>query len=79
MRSSNRENKRSVTLEYWEDGKYLVGRLREYPGVISQGASLDELIANITDAQREMEASTRQRKRTGISRKYKTKRLELAA
>ena len=79
MRSSKIERKPSVTLEYWEDGKYLVGRLMEFPEVISQGETLDELVANIRDAQREMEASTRPRKRVGVSRKRKTKRLELAA
>lgn len=79
MGSSSTENKHSITLEYWEDGKYLVGQLMEYPEVISQGETLDELVANIRDAQREMEASTRPRKRAGVTRKHKTKRLELAA
>jgi predicted RNase H-like HicB family nuclease len=34
----------TLTLEYWEgeDGWY-VGQLREVPGVMSQGRSLDEL------------------------------------
>jgi predicted RNase H-like HicB family nuclease len=41
---------RNFTLEYWiEDGWY-VGRLREVPGVFSQGENLEELEENIRDA-----------------------------
>jgi len=43
---------RSFTLEYWRDGEWFVGRLREVPGVFSQGASLEELEVNIQDAYR---------------------------
>lgn len=38
------------TLEYWQDGKWYVGRLVEVPGVFSQGETLDELRENIQDA-----------------------------
>ena len=38
------------TLDYWKDGRWYVGRLREVPGVISQGRTLAELKANIADA-----------------------------
>ena len=38
------------TLEYWVDDGWYVGRLREAPGVFSQGATLEELEANIQDA-----------------------------
>jgi predicted RNase H-like HicB family nuclease len=38
------------TLEYWRDDGWFVGQLREHPAVVSQGATLDELIANIHDA-----------------------------
>ena len=38
------------TLEYWQDNGWLVGRLREVPGVFSQGKTRKELIENITDA-----------------------------
>ena len=31
------------TLVYWQDGEWLVGRLRERPDVFSQGKSLAEL------------------------------------
>jgi predicted RNase H-like HicB family nuclease len=38
------------TLEYWIDDGWYVGRLREVPGVFSQGESLEELEENIRDA-----------------------------
>ena len=38
------------TLEYWMDNGWFVGRLREVPGVFSQGKSLEELEVNIKDA-----------------------------
>ncbi|HEX9669982.1 MAG TPA: type II toxin-antitoxin system HicB family antitoxin [Thermoanaerobaculia bacterium] len=39
-----------LTLEYWPDDGGFVGRLREVPGVFSQGESLHELEDNIRDA-----------------------------
>ena len=41
-------------LEYWQDGDWLVGRLKGIPGVFSQGATLEELTENIQDAYRMM-------------------------
>jgi predicted RNase H-like HicB family nuclease len=41
---------RYFTLEYWLDEGWYVGRLKEVPGVFSQGASLRELEENIRDA-----------------------------
>ena len=41
-----------LTLEYWEDEGWFVGRLVEVPGVFSQGETMDELKANIEDAYR---------------------------
>lgn len=38
------------TLEYWIDDDWYVGRLKEVPGVFSQGKSLQELEENIRDA-----------------------------
>lgn len=40
----------AFTLEYWEDGGWYVGRLKEVPGVFSQGETIDELEANVRDA-----------------------------
>ena len=45
---------RHFTLEYWVDEGWYVGRLREVPGVFSQGESLQELEENIRDAYRLM-------------------------
>jgi len=41
---------RHFTLEYWIDDGWYVGKLKETPGVFSQGASLEELEENIRDA-----------------------------
>jgi len=41
---------RHFTLEYWVDEGWYVGRLKEVPGVFSQGESLEELEENIRDA-----------------------------
>ncbi|HUS88207.1 MAG TPA: type II toxin-antitoxin system HicB family antitoxin [Desulfosporosinus sp.] len=39
-----------LTLEYWEDEGWFVGRLIEVPGVFSQGETIEELKENIQDA-----------------------------
>jgi predicted RNase H-like HicB family nuclease len=44
--------KHAFTLEYWQDDGWYVGRLREVPGIFSQGEDLKELEANIEDAYR---------------------------
>jgi predicted RNase H-like HicB family nuclease len=38
----------TFTLEYWIDDDWYVGRLREVPGIFSQGKTLEEL--NLKDA-----------------------------
>ena len=38
------------TLEYWKDEDWYVGRLKEVPGIFSQGKTLDELKSNVSDA-----------------------------
>lgn len=45
---------RYFTLEYWIDEGWHVGKLKEVPGIFSQGASLEELEGNIRDAYRLM-------------------------
>jgi predicted RNase H-like HicB family nuclease len=42
--------KRAFTLEYWQDDGWYVGKLKEIPGVFSQGETLADLEANIEDA-----------------------------
>ena len=46
-----------LTLEYWEDDGWFVGRLVEVPGVFSQGETIDELKENIQDAYRMLSES----------------------
>jgi len=41
---------RIFTMEYWKDDNWYVGRLKEVPGVFSQGETLQELEENIRDA-----------------------------
>ena len=41
---------RRFTLEYWMDESWYVGRLKEVPGVFSQGETLEELERNIGEA-----------------------------
>jgi predicted RNase H-like HicB family nuclease len=41
---------KSFTLEYWLDDSWYVGKLKEIPGIFSQGESLEELEENIKDA-----------------------------
>ena len=62
------------TLEYWIDDDWYVGRLKEVPGVFSQGESLEELEENIRDAYRMMTAGE------GLPRPgAQTKELEIEA
>ena len=43
-----------LTLEYWDDDGWCVGRLKEVPGIFSQGETLPQLEDNIRDAYRLM-------------------------
>ena len=52
---------RNFTLDFWIDDGWYVGKLREVPGVFSQGANLEELKINIKDAYDLMMAETIQR------------------
>jgi predicted RNase H-like HicB family nuclease len=42
--------RRSFSLDYWIDDGRFVGRLKEIPGVFSQGETLEELEENLRDA-----------------------------
>jgi len=50
--------KRFFTLEYWQDDSWFVGKLKEIPGVFSQGKTIEELKENIIDAYRMMVAES---------------------
>ncbi len=41
---------KQFTLEYWIDDGWYIGKLKEVPGVFSQGETLSELEENIQDA-----------------------------
>ncbi|MBC8243940.1 MAG: type II toxin-antitoxin system HicB family antitoxin [Verrucomicrobia bacterium] len=40
------------TFQFWQDDGWYVGKLKEVPGVFSQGETLEELEVNIADAYR---------------------------
>ncbi len=64
---------RNFTLEYWIDDGWYVGKLKEVPGVFSQGESLEDLEKNIQDAYQLMMNEEETIQRPGI----KTKELEV--
>ncbi len=41
---------RNFSLKYWIDDNWYVGRIKEVPGVFSQGETIEELEENIKDA-----------------------------
>ena len=45
-----RRTAKTLTLDYWRDERWYVGRVREVPGVFSQGETLAELEENIREA-----------------------------
>jgi predicted RNase H-like HicB family nuclease len=62
------------TLEYWLDDGWYVGRLREVPGIFSQGETLEDLENSICDAYQLM---LEENADTDIPAKHSTKMLEL--
>jgi len=40
---------RKMTLVYWKSEKFWLGKLPEYPEIMTQGETLDELEENIRD------------------------------
>ncbi len=42
--------KANLTLQFWIDDNWYVGKLMEVPGVFSQGENLEELKENILEA-----------------------------
>ena len=59
----------TLTMEYWRDGHWYVGRLREVPGVFSQGRTLAELDDNLRDAYRLVLKDQRPIRRKGVRRR----------
>jgi predicted RNase H-like HicB family nuclease len=60
---------RYFTLEYWVDDGWYVGRLKEVPGVFSQGETLQELEENIEEAYRLMVEAAESSPRPGVQTK----------
>ena len=61
--------KARLTMEYWRDGAWWVGQLREVPGVFSQGKTLAELDENLRDAYRLVLKDQRPTRRKGVRRR----------
>jgi predicted RNase H-like HicB family nuclease len=57
------------TLEYWTDDGWHVGKLKEVPGVFSQGETLEELEENIRDAYKLMMEEESSPDRPGLKTK----------
>ena len=57
------------TLEYWKDAGWYVGRLKDVPGVFSQGESLQELEDNIRDVYHLMQEETEVLPYGGVQKK----------
>ncbi|MFQ5454910.1 MAG: type II toxin-antitoxin system HicB family antitoxin [Nitrospirota bacterium] len=57
------------TIEYWQDEGWYVGRLKEVPGVFSQGESLRELEENIREVYQLMMADEEILPYTGVRTK----------
>ena len=57
-----------LTLIYWKGDKYWLGKILEYPVIMTQGESLDELEKNIREAFFLM-------KMDDVPEKYQTKEL----
>jgi predicted RNase H-like HicB family nuclease len=66
---------KTLTLEYWIEDGWFIGRLKEIPSVFSQGETLEELEENIRDAYRLMLETEPVLNRTDI----KIKEIEVAA
>ena len=60
---------KQLTLEYWIDDGWYVGRLKEVPGVFSQGETLNELEENIRDAYKVMIDDIPEIPQTGVRSK----------
>jgi len=69
--------RKHFTLEYWQDEAGYVGRLKEIPGVFSQGETLDDLKANILDAYSLVLEESKQSLPENVKSKVKRIQLEL--
>ena len=68
---------RYFTLEYWEEEGWYVGKLKEVPGVFSQGQTLEELKENILEAYNLMQEEEEEAIPDIIKRKIKEIQVEI--
>ena len=68
---------RQFTLEYWIDKGWYVGRLKEIPGIFSQGETLNELKTNIVDAYYLVLKESKESLPENIKNKVKRSQVEL--
>jgi predicted RNase H-like HicB family nuclease len=40
----------NMTMIYWQDGPFWIGKLKEHPEIMTQGESFEELEENVKDA-----------------------------
>ena len=59
-----------LTLLYWQEGDFWLGKLREQPEIMTQGKTLEELEDNIRDAFRLMVMD-------GVPEEYQVKELAI--
>ncbi len=50
IENSNGDKYMKFTLLYWKNDGWFIGKIKEVPGVISQGETIEELKENIEDA-----------------------------
>ena len=61
-----------VTVEHWQDDGWYVGKIKEIPGIFSQGETLEELKSNLREAYQMMMEEEEQ-----VSNKLKVSETEL--
>lgn len=44
----------SIKYKFWQDGRFWIGHLEEFPDYISQGESLEELKENLADLYKDL-------------------------
>ncbi len=49
-RVGNKNIMKKMTMIYWKDGEFWLGKLLEHPEIMTQGYSLEELEENLRDA-----------------------------
>lgn len=53
-RREEEKAEKRLTMVYWQGGQFWLGKLMEYPEIMTQGETVEELEANLKDAYRLM-------------------------